>query len=65
MIAAALPVSYHSDFMKSKLFIPALFIVATVFFVISGSDFVESWKSFFVGALFTLAALDVGKELFK
>lgn len=51
--------------MKSKLFIPVLFVVATVLFVISGSDFVESWKSFLVGALFTLSVLDIGKELMR
>ena len=51
--------------MKSNLTIPTLFIVATVLFVVFGDGFVESWKSFFVGALFTLSALDIGKELMR
>ena len=51
--------------MKAKLFVPALFLVATVIFVITGNDFVESWKSFLIGALFTLSALDVGKEVLR
>lgn len=35
--------------MKSNLFIPALFVLVTVLLVIFGNDFVESWKSFFIG----------------
>ena len=51
--------------MKTNLIIPTLFIVSTVFFVISGNDFVESWKSFFIGVLFALSIRDVGEEIFR
>ena len=37
----------------------------SVLLVIFGSDFVESWKSFLIGVIFTLSALDVGKELLR
>ena len=51
--------------MKANLFIPVLFLVVTVLLVIFGNGFVESWKSFLIGVLFTLSALDVGKELIR
>ena len=65
MPQTALLVSYHSKIMRSNLFIPVLFLVVTVLLVIFGNGFVESWKSFLIGVLFTLSALDVGKELIR
>lgn len=51
--------------MKSRLFIPTLFIIVTIFSVIFGSDFVTSWKSFLLGMLFALSVRDVGEEVLK
>ena len=40
-------------------------LIVTVLLVIFGNDFVESWKSFFIGMLFALSIRDVGKELIE
>lgn len=59
------PYLITAKFMKSNLLIPAMFLVATVLLVIFGSGFIESWKSFLIGVLFTLSIRDVGKELWR
>ena len=51
--------------MKTNLIIPTLVIVSTVLSVISGNDFVESWKSFLIGMLFALSIRDVGEEILR
>lgn len=51
--------------MRAKLIIPTLFIIATVILVVFGKDFVENWKSFLIGFLFALSAIEIGKEIWR